>query len=187
MRHADPPAIALVELDSIARALPTGDAMVKRAEVQVLEAHPFSSGHYLILITGGEAEVLRVDPDDPSAEEVLLVTLREGDCFGELALLRDEPRAATIMASGQLTTCYISRPEFEAVLGPLLHTEGNKFVHAFLHEIVRRMCAAGAAGGRWSELWEAFERSDRWRPPHYQVSCNFVSPPSAPLFEGGGR
>ena len=74
-----------------------------------------------------------------------------------------------------------------AVLGPLLHTEGNKFVHAFLHETVRRMCAASAAGGRWSELWEAFERSDRWRPPHYQVACNFVSPPSAPLFEGGGR
>ena len=57
MRRPDPPAIALLEFDSIARALRTGDAMVKRAPVSVLFSGPVSPGKYLILITGGEAEV----------------------------------------------------------------------------------------------------------------------------------
>jgi len=57
MHAADTPAIALLELDSIARALRSGDAMVKRATVQVAYAGPVSPGKYLILITGFEAEV----------------------------------------------------------------------------------------------------------------------------------
>ncbi len=57
MRRANPPAIALIELSSIARAMRTGDAMVKRAEVRVAMAEAVSPGKYLILITGNEAEV----------------------------------------------------------------------------------------------------------------------------------
>ena len=57
MYRPDPPAIALLELDSIARALRTGDSMVKRAVVRVVLAEPVSPGKYLILVTGGEAEV----------------------------------------------------------------------------------------------------------------------------------
>ena len=57
MKRTDPPAIALIEFASIARAIRTGDAMVKRSEVRVLRAEPVSPGKYLILITGGEAEV----------------------------------------------------------------------------------------------------------------------------------
>jgi len=57
MKRADPPAIALLELSSIARAMRTGDAVVKRAEVQIALAEAVSPGKYLILITGFEAEV----------------------------------------------------------------------------------------------------------------------------------
>lgn len=57
MRRPDPPAIALLEFSSISRALRTGDAMVKKAEVQVGMAEPISRGKYLVLISGGEAEV----------------------------------------------------------------------------------------------------------------------------------
>lgn len=57
MHRAASPAIALIEFDSIARALRTGDAMVKRALVDVAYAGPVSPGKYLILITGSEAEV----------------------------------------------------------------------------------------------------------------------------------
>ena len=57
--------------------------------------------------------------------------------------------------------------------------------HAFAHETVRRLTAAGAEpmGAVWSE----FVGSSRWRPPHYQVACEFVSEPSEFLFEEGGR
>ena len=57
MKRPDPPAIALLEFSSIARAIRTGDAMVKRAEVRVQMAEPVSPGKYLVLVTGGEAEV----------------------------------------------------------------------------------------------------------------------------------
>ena len=57
MRRPDPPAIALLEFSSIARALRSGDAMVKKAEVQVALAGPISPGKYLVLISGKEAEV----------------------------------------------------------------------------------------------------------------------------------
>lgn len=55
------------------------------------------------------------------------------------------------------------------VLGRALHQERNKFVHAFLHEAVRRLSAATGVG---AEAWASFEASERWRPPHFQV-CAF--------------
>ncbi len=57
MRRPAQPALALIEFASIARALRSGDAMVKRADVSVALAEPISPGKYLVLIAGGEADV----------------------------------------------------------------------------------------------------------------------------------
>lgn len=51
------PAVALVELSSLASALRVGDAMVKRAPIEVVRAEPASPGKFLILIAGDEASV----------------------------------------------------------------------------------------------------------------------------------
>jgi microcompartment protein CcmL/EutN len=51
------PAIALVELESIARGFVVADQLVKRAEVTVVLAEPLSPGKYLLLFHGGVAEV----------------------------------------------------------------------------------------------------------------------------------
>lgn len=50
-------ALALLELDSVARAYRALDAMVKRSPVSVLEANLVEPGHFLILFAGGVAEV----------------------------------------------------------------------------------------------------------------------------------
>jgi microcompartment protein CcmL/EutN len=50
-------ALAMIELDSIALGLRALDALVKKAPVQVLEANLVEPGRYLILFTGGVAEV----------------------------------------------------------------------------------------------------------------------------------
>lgn len=50
-------AIGLIELSSIAQGILTCDAMVKMARVDLLDAHPFSSGKYMILIGGEVASV----------------------------------------------------------------------------------------------------------------------------------
>ena len=52
------PAIALVETNSIAAGILTGDAMVKKAVVQLLEARSICPGKYMVLI-GGEVGPVR--------------------------------------------------------------------------------------------------------------------------------
>jgi len=51
------PAIALLELDSIAIGVRTGDAMVKRAPVEVTYAGSVHPGKYLVLVGGDVASV----------------------------------------------------------------------------------------------------------------------------------
>lgn len=51
------PAIALVELDSIAIGIETGDAMVKRSPVEVIYAGTVHPGKYLVLVGGAVADV----------------------------------------------------------------------------------------------------------------------------------
>jgi len=51
------PALGIVELGSVARGLVVADAMVKRAEVALVEAHPITPGKYVVVVAGGEEEV----------------------------------------------------------------------------------------------------------------------------------
>ena len=48
-----------------------------------------------------------------------VATLSKGDFFGEMALLRAEPRAASISAQGALTCLTLNRITFTRMLGPL--------------------------------------------------------------------
>jgi microcompartment protein CcmL/EutN len=51
------PALALVELDSIAAGIATGDAMAKRAPIDVLRAGTVHPGKYLVLVGGSVGDV----------------------------------------------------------------------------------------------------------------------------------
>jgi microcompartment protein CcmL/EutN len=53
----DGPAIGVLELDSIARGMIVADAVVKRAQVSLHLAEAVSPGKYLLLFSGGVAEV----------------------------------------------------------------------------------------------------------------------------------
>ena len=54
------------------------------------------------------------------AKQVLTV-LKDGATFGERALLKQEPRFASVRAAGKLKTMCISREAFEQALGASLH------------------------------------------------------------------
>lgn len=62
-------ALALIELDSVARGYRAVDALVKRSPVDLLEANLVEPGKFLILLAGGVAEV----------EEALDAALTVGD------------------------------------------------------------------------------------------------------------
>jgi len=68
-------------------------------------------GNELFLIRSGEAVVLIDEGNGGKPKQVN--TVREGDYFGENALLHDEPRNATIKAASELTCLVISREKFQ--------------------------------------------------------------------------
>jgi len=51
------PALALLELDSIAAGIEAGDAMAKRAPIEVIRAGTVHPGKYLVLVGGAVADV----------------------------------------------------------------------------------------------------------------------------------
>jgi hypothetical protein len=90
-------------------------------------------GDRFYLVAAGEVDVA-VD-GRPEA------TMRAGDCFGEIALLRDVPRTATVIAASDAELYGLERDEFiAAVTG---HPESARAADAIVGE---RLSAFGAAG-----------------------------------------
>ena len=80
-----------------------GTAVVSQGEV----------GHRLYIVKGGEAEVVARGEDGQEKE---LATLSKNDYFGEIALLRDVPRTATVRAKGALELYSLEREDFQRLL-----------------------------------------------------------------------
>lgn len=68
-------------------------------------------GNLFFLIIEGEAEATK--------EGKLLMSYKSGDYFGELALLKNAPRAATVTAKTNVKLATIDRSSFSRLLGPL--------------------------------------------------------------------
>jgi len=73
------------------------------------------TGQSFFIIESGEAIVSKID--DNGVEHVL-TTLKKGDYFGELALLNDQPRKATVIAKGRLKCATLGKKAFTRLLGP---------------------------------------------------------------------
>lgn len=71
-------------------------------------------GDELHIVVEGEVRVMRADP--PSGPEVELAKRAPGDVVGEMALITQEPRMASLVASGDVRTLCVGRKEFEGVL-----------------------------------------------------------------------
>jgi len=68
-------------------------------------------GDRVYVLIRGEVEVVRQE----AGGERVLAKLGPGDCFGEMALLRDEPRSATIRALSRVDALSIYRRDFEVL------------------------------------------------------------------------
>ncbi|MDH4045385.1 MAG: cyclic nucleotide-binding domain-containing protein, partial [Gemmatimonadota bacterium] len=87
------PLFAQLSEDDLARVA----AMVRerpypRHSVIVFEGDP---GDALFIVAAGQVKVVLIGED---GREVILAVLESGDCFGELALIDDEPRSAHVIA-----------------------------------------------------------------------------------------
>jgi MFS family permease len=90
--------------------VPDGTAVVSQGEV----------GDRLYIVKDGEAEVVARGVD---GEEKELATLSKNDYFGEIALLRDVPRTATVRARGTMELYSLEREDFQKLLA---RSEGLK-------------------------------------------------------------
>lgn len=54
-----------------------------------------------------------------NGRQELVADYGQYDYFGELALLRDTPRAASVIADGECVVAFIDRPAFKRLFGPL--------------------------------------------------------------------
>ena len=85
------------------------------------------AGEDFYIIEDGKAIVLQKKNDDE--EQVEVGQLGPGDYFGEIALLFNRPRAATVRASGTLKCVKLDRARFERLLGNLEHILKRNMEH----------------------------------------------------------
>jgi CRP-like cAMP-binding protein len=122
--------LSSLQIETIARAL--------RSEVYqdgqyIIKQH--EQGDKFFLIKAGKVEVTQESVGIAGSEnadmaagasvenktgESVLTTLGEGEFFGEMALLLDEPRHANCIANSSIVRCYtLDRQQFISLLGPL--------------------------------------------------------------------
>jgi len=65
-------------------------------------------GHEFVIVLDGDVDVL-IDGE-------VVASPAAGQCYGEIALLEDRPRTATVVARSDVTVDVIGRPEFAALL-----------------------------------------------------------------------
>lgn len=94
------------------------------------------TGESFFVIVKGRVSVLVLSPE---GREVVLSTLGDGDHFGEMALLDDSPRSASVVASERSELAVLSRSVFFEVL------KGNfVLTRALLSSFSRRLRSANA-------------------------------------------
>jgi len=104
------------------RRFPAGAVVAREGDV----------GDHFYLITDGSATVSVRGAPRPS--------LQRGDCFGEIALLHDVPRTATVTAEQPLRTLTLGRDEF------LTAVTGNSTSEAAAHALAGQRLSADPPG-----------------------------------------
>jgi glucose-6-phosphate 1-dehydrogenase len=95
----DPLFLNQVAMSLRPRAAAAGETVIRKGD----------PGAEMYVISRGEAEVL-----DGAGQ--VMATLREGDCFGEVALLLSEPRTATVRAKTACDLFVLEKGDFSRIL-----------------------------------------------------------------------
>jgi Cyclic nucleotide-binding domain len=104
------------------RQFPPGAVVMREGE---------AGDHFHLIVDGSAAVTARGVPRPP---------LRRGDCFGEIALLRDIPRTATVTAEQPLRTVALGREEF------LTAVTGNSMSMAAVEALAAQRLSTDAKG-----------------------------------------
>jgi CRP/FNR family transcriptional regulator, cyclic AMP receptor protein len=101
------------ELDDRELASLAGVAKTRRYAKDDVVFHADESGDVFCVIREGKVKVTMISPE---GKEIILTMLGPGDFFGEMALLDDAPRSATVIAVEPLEVVTIYRNDFLEIL-----------------------------------------------------------------------
>jgi CRP-like cAMP-binding protein len=121
-RGGDPLFLSQVSMALRPRAASAGETILRQGE----------PGSEMYLICRGEVEVL-----DGAGR--VKATLREGDCFGEVALLLSEPRTATVRARTLCDLFVLDQADFRRILRD--HHQFAQAIQEIAHERYDRAVA----------------------------------------------
>ena len=104
--------VSLYERSQVADAIieekfSPGDKVISQGDI----------GSVFYMISEGEATAYKVFEEGGDDKEVM--KYKPGDYFGELALLKNEPRAASVLAKTNLIVMKLDRNSFKRLIGPL--------------------------------------------------------------------
>lgn len=74
-------------------------------------------GNTFYCIQKGKCKAYKLNPN--TGKQDLVMEYHENEYFGELAILRDVPRAASVAAAGPVEVAYLDRASFKRLFGPL--------------------------------------------------------------------
>jgi CRP-like cAMP-binding protein len=101
------------ELDDRELAAIAAVAKPRRYAKDDVVFHAEESGDVFCLIREGQVKITMISPE---GKEIILSMLGPGDFFGEMSLLDDEPRSATVIAMEPLELVTIWRADFLQIL-----------------------------------------------------------------------
>src|SRR5512147_3181939 len=135
------------------------------------------------MILEGEVEVAKTINNNESR---LLKTLAPGDFFGEMALIHNAPRAATVTAKTPLTTLELNKAAFDRVLH-----KSTSVALAMVSVISNRLrqndqMAVDDLRMRASELAEAYQQLAEQELARRQFLSNVAHELRTPLMVAGG-
>src|SRR5438552_9718039 len=105
--------VLFAELDDRELASIANVAKTRRYAKDDVIFHADESGDVFCLIKEGQVKVTMISPE---GKEIILSLLGPGEFFGEMALLDDEPRSATVVATAALELVTIWRSDFLQIL-----------------------------------------------------------------------
>ncbi len=188
-------ALALIELDSVARGLRAVDAMVKQATVTIHEANLIEPGKYLILFSGSVAEVEEsydaacAVGADRVVERMLLPVVHPGLTQGLMGVMDvDDPDCVGVVEGqhvpGVLEACDRSLKDADVQLcgvrvAGALGGKAYYVVHGAQHDVEEALAAGQRVLDKRGTLF-AIERIAR---PHPEFLVWLLRPPP---FQPGG-
>jgi uncharacterized protein YhbP (UPF0306 family) len=126
---------------SVFRDLPERDAATLAAQLNTVEVEPGAvivrqgaPADKFFIIVDGEVEVLRED----KGETRTLGTMTAGQFFGEMAILREAPRTATVRALTPTTLLTMERDDFRSLVAQSLETtqDFDRLIQERLYRLV---------------------------------------------------